>query len=399
MNVLKVAFLNIFAAVSLSNFFAPALAQSVDLGTAGSFGVLGGQAISNTGPTIVTGDLGISPGNVSSVTGFPPGQVVGTTHFADAVALQAQNDVTTAYNTLAGRTCKTTISGDLGGRTLLPGVYCSATSMGLTGTLTLDAQGNQNAIFIFQVGSALTTASGAAVQVINGGQSCNVFWQVGSSATLGTTTAFIGNLLALSSITLNTGATNSGRILARNGAVTLDSAVISVCRLAVEPTISKTFVPSSISAGGISTLTITINNPDVVLSTLTAALVDTLPNGITIATVPNVNTSCGGTGAPLATPGGSNVTLPAGRTIPANGSCTLRVNVTGLIAGSYTNVIPIGSLQTDRGNNLAPATAVLLISATQSPLLVPVPTLSIWALLTLGAILMGLGAVFAARRI
>ena len=175
------------------------------------------------------------------------------------------------------------------------------------------------------------------------------------------------------------------------------TAVLSISSVA--PSISKNFVPSSISVGGISTLTITINNPDVVLSTLTAALVDTLPNGITIATVPNVNTSCGGTGAPLATPGGSNVTLPAGRTIPANGSCTLRVNVTGLIAGSYTNVIPIGSLQTDRGNNLAPATAVLLISATQSPLLVPVPTLSIWALLTLGAILMGLGAVFAARRI
>ena len=356
--------LKILAVLCLVNAAGSAWGQAVPLNTAGSFGVLAGQAISNTGPTIVTGNLGIFPGNASSVTGFPPGIVIGTTHFADAVAQQAQNDLTTAYNTLAGRACTTTISGDLGGRTLFPGVYCSASTMGLTGTLTLDAQGDPNAIFIFQVGSALTTASASAVQMINGGQNCNVFWQIGSSATLGTTTAFIGNLIAFSSITLTTGATTSGRVLARNGAVTIDSGMISVCQLAAAgpPSISKAFAPSSISAGGVSTLTITLSNPEAMPSTLTAPLVDNLPAGITIAALPNVSTTCGGTGAPLATPGGSSVTLPAGRTIPANGSCTLIVNVTGTVAGSYINIIPIGALQTNTGNNLAPATATLLIT-------------------------------------
>ena len=374
-------------------------AQSVALGTAGNFGVLGGQAITNTGPTIVTGDMGISPGNVSSVSGFPPGQVVGTTHFADAVALQAQNDVTTAYNTLAGRACGTTISGDLGGRTLFPGVYCSASSMALTGTLTLDAQGNQNAVFIFQIGSALTTASASAVQMINGGQSCNIFWQIGSSATLGTTTAFRGNLLALSSITLNTGATTSGRILARNGAVTMDSSLISICQLAGAPLLAKAFLPNTISAGGISSLTITLNNPESVLSTLTAPLVDNLPTGITIAAVPNVSTTCGGAGAPLATPGSTSVSLPAGRTIAANGSCTLSVNVTGAIAGSYINVLPTNALQTNNGNNLAPATATLVILSNQSQLLQAVPAMRSWALLLLGALLIGIGIISAARQV
>jgi hypothetical protein len=372
--------------------------QSVALGTAGSFGVLGGSAITNTGPTIVTGDLGISPANASSVTGFPPGQLVGITHFANAVALQAQNDTTTAYNTLAGRACTTTISGDLGGRTLTPGVYCSASSMGLTGTLTLDAQGNPNALFIFQVGSALTTASASAVSVINGGQSCNVFWQVGSSATLGTTTAFVGNLIALSSITLNTGATNTGRLLARNGAVTIDSGVISVCQLAGAPLLSKSFAPSTINAGGVSTLTVTLNNSDAVLNTLTAPLTDNLPAGVVIAAVPNASSTCGGVGAPLATPGGTSVTLPAGRSIPIGGSCTLSVQVTGAIAGTYTNIIPAGALQTNSGTNTIPASAVLRILAVQPATVVPVPVLSSWALLLLGSVLIGFGAVAATRR-
>lgn len=384
-------------ALALACMSNSAWSQSIPLGTAGSFGVLGGSAITNTGPTIVTGDLGISPGNVSSVTGFPPGQVIGTTHFANAVALQAQNDTTTAYNTLVGRACTTTISGDLGGRTLFPGVYCSASSMGLTGTLTLDAQGNPNALFIFQVGSALTTASASAVNVINGGQSCNVFWQVGSSATLGTTTAFVGNLIALSSITLNTGATSTGRVLARNGAVTMDSAVISVCQVAGEPLLSKSFAPNTINAGGVSTLTVTLNNTNTVLSTLTAPLTDNLPAGVFIAALPNVSTTCGGVGAPLATPGGTSVTLPAGRSIPIGGSCTLSVQVTGAIAGTYTNIIPAGSLQTNTGNNTIPASAVLRILATTPA--VPVPMLSSWALLLLGSVLIGFGAIAAARRV
>jgi len=194
----------------------------VSLGTADGFAVLGGSTVTNTGPTVVNGDLGVSPG--SAVTGFPPGTVNGTIHAADAVAAQAQSDLTAAYIDAAGRACTVALTGqDLGGMTLTSGVYCFSSSAQLTGTLTLDAQGDPNAVFIFKIGSTLTTASGSNVNLINGAQSCNVFWQVGSSATLGTTTTFRGNILALTSITANTGATVAGRLLARNGAVTLDS--------------------------------------------------------------------------------------------------------------------------------------------------------------------------------
>jgi len=200
-------------------------AQS-SLGTAQSFAVLGGSTVTNTGPSVLTGDLGVSPG--SAITGFPPGTLTGTTHAADASAAQAQNDVTTQYNALASAACSADLTGqDLGGMTLTPGVYCFSTSAPLTGTLTLDAQANASAAFVFKIGSTLTTASGSAVSLINGGNPCGVAWQVGTSATLGTTTSFVGNLIALSSITLNTGANIVGRALARNGAVTLDTNNIS----------------------------------------------------------------------------------------------------------------------------------------------------------------------------
>ncbi|MBK6799504.1 MAG: DUF3494 domain-containing protein [Acidobacteria bacterium] len=211
------------------------------LGTAQSFAVLGGSTVTNTGSTVVTGDMGVWPG--LAITGFPPGVVnpPGTIHTGDAVAQQAQNDVTTAYNTLAGMACNTSLTGqDLGGLTLTPGVYCFSSSAQLTGSLTLDALGDPDAVFIFQIGSSLTTASNASVQVINAGQNCNVFWQVGSSATLGTSTDFVGNILALTSITLNTTATLSGRALARNGAVTMDTNTITASNCALCPPINTT---------------------------------------------------------------------------------------------------------------------------------------------------------------
>jgi ice-binding like protein/exosortase sorting signal-containing protein len=226
-----------------------ALAQTT-LGTASSFAVLGGSAVTNTGATVVTGDLGVWPNNaVNAITGFPPGIVVGTIHPADAVALQAQSDVTTAYNALAGLPCNTDMTGfDLGGLTLTPGVYCFSSSAQLTGTLTLNAQGNPGAVFVFQIGSTLTTASSASVLMTNMGSSCNVFWQVGSSATLGTGTDLAGNILALTSITLTTGSDVSGRTLARNGAVTMDTNTVSnaVCFLgpAPTPTFTATAGPS-----------------------------------------------------------------------------------------------------------------------------------------------------------
>jgi hypothetical protein len=203
-----------------------AQAASVPLGTADSFAVLAGSTVTNTGPSVISGDLGVSPG--TAVTGFPPGTVTGgTIHAADAVALQAQSDVTTAYNDAAGRGSTATISADLAGRTLTPGVYTSASSLGLTGDLTLDARGDPAAVFVFQAGSTLTTGFASRVLLIGGAQACNVFWQVGSSATIGTSSAFVGNILALTSISLTTGATLRGRALARNGAVTLDTNTVT----------------------------------------------------------------------------------------------------------------------------------------------------------------------------
>lgn len=216
------------AAFSLFGLHTRANAQF--LGTADTFAVLAGSTVTNTGTSVLTGDLGVSPGNAT--TGFPPGIIVnGTTHAGDAVAAQAQSDVTTAYNFLAGMAVTQVLTGtDLGGLTLLPGVYYFSTSAQLTGTLTLNTQGDPNAFFAFQIGSTLTTASASSVKIINSSDDCNVFWKVGSSATLGAGTAFDGHILALASITANTGATvKDGSLLARNGAVTLDSNTVTVC--------------------------------------------------------------------------------------------------------------------------------------------------------------------------
>jgi len=181
--------------------------------------VAGTPAVTNTGPTTITGDLGIHP--AAAVTGFPPGTVSGTIHRADAVALQAKSDLVTAYTDAAGRPATAT-HGTLGGLTLVAGVYnAGGTTLGLTGTLTLDGQDDPNAVWIFQATSDLVTASSSTVRVINGGQACNVFWQVTSSATLGSGSTFVGTIMALASITMASGVTVDGRALARNGEVTL----------------------------------------------------------------------------------------------------------------------------------------------------------------------------------
>jgi uncharacterized repeat protein (TIGR01451 family) len=335
-----------------------ALAVAPSLGTAESFAVLGASTVTNTGPTIVTGDLGVSPG--TAVTGFPPGIVVGgTIHSADAVAAQAQNDTTTAYVNLAGQACDTTfgVPTDLVGLTLVPGVYCFASSASLTGQLTLDAGGDPNAVWVFKVGSTLITGSNASVLMTNGGQQCNVFWQVGSSATLGTGTSFVGNILALTSITLNTNASLSGRALAQNGAVTMDSnaVAISTCAVpAIAPTLGKAFSPATIAAGGTSTLTVTLSNASGTPATLTAPFTDTLPSGV--VTAGSGSTTCGGT----VTTGTSTVTLTGGA-VPANGSCTLSVPVTAPNGGIFINSLAVGALQTSNGSNAAPAVATLTV--------------------------------------
>jgi type VI secretion system secreted protein VgrG len=227
---------SMIATAALALFLgAQSLVAQTPLGTAGNFGALAGSTVTNTGNTVINGDVGVSPG--TAVTGFPPGVVVGgAIHSNDSVAVQAQNDLTTAYNAIAAMPCGTDLTGqDLGGLTLTPGTYCFASSAQLTGTLTLDAQGNPNAVFNFQIGSSLTTASASTVIMLNGGSTCNVFWQVGSSATLGTGSFVEGNILALTSITLTTGSGVSGRVLARTGAVTLDSNRVVFCGTSIPP--------------------------------------------------------------------------------------------------------------------------------------------------------------------
>lgn len=200
------------------------------LGTAGTYGALGASTVTNTGSTVITGNLGLSPG--TAITGFTaidsgPGLFTGTANIANALASQAQLDALTAYNTLAGLSSSFDLTGqDLGSMALTPGIYHFDTSAQLTGMLTLDALGDPNARFVFQIGSTLTTASSSVVSIVNIGEGCGpdngLFWQVGSSATLGSDTAFAGNILAFTSISLNNGASiDDGRALALNGAVTL----------------------------------------------------------------------------------------------------------------------------------------------------------------------------------
>jgi hypothetical protein len=201
---------------------------SLNLGAAANFAVLAGSTVANTGLTTVKGELGLSPG--SAVTGFPPGKVTGKQHVADTIAAKAKLDLTTAYNAAAGRTvAPILVAGNIGGMTLAPGLYKSTSSLQISsGDLTLDAQGDANAVFIFQIASTLTTTAGRHVILSGGAKASNVFWQVGTSATLGTTSVFKGTIMANQSITLTTGATLEGRALARVAAVTLDSNVITI---------------------------------------------------------------------------------------------------------------------------------------------------------------------------
>lgn len=315
-----------------------AAATAPTLGAAQSFAVLGGSTVTNTGPSTVNGNVGVAPG--SAITGFPPGTVTGggSVHNADAQAQQAQNAVTTAYNALTSQACDSDLTGqDLGGKTLTPGVYCFSSSAQLTGPVTLNAQGSADAVWVFKTGSTLTTASGSSVLLTNGGSACNVFWQIGSSATLGTNTSFAGNILALTSITLTTGADVTGRALARNGAVTMDTNDISIpsCVTAATatatPTASATITATGTAAAATGTPTAS-NTPGVTVTasgatasptppgpsatgTLAAATATTTaqPSASTTAVpspaTPVITTVAGGT-VPTATPSASSVGVP-----------------------------------------------------------------------------------------
>lgn len=196
--------------------------SSVALGGTATLAVLAGASITNTGATNITGDIGLSPG--SSIGGFPPGILNGSQHINNNTSNQAKLDLTAAYNDLAGRTATdiVTLSGNIGGLTLTPGLYKSTSSLAISsGDLTFDAKGDADAIFIIQIATTLTTTSGRKVILSGGALAANIYWQVGSSATFGTTSVFKGTVLAMQSITLNTGATIDGRILARTGSVTM----------------------------------------------------------------------------------------------------------------------------------------------------------------------------------
>ncbi|MDI1247296.1 MAG: ice-binding family protein [Lacunisphaera sp.] len=226
---MNIKHVSLLAAVALAGLASPVVAQTmVALGAAGSFGVLAGTSITNSGVTVVNGDLGVSPG--ATVTETPAITVNGIRHVNDSIASDAQAALTAAYNNAAGQTPTVSLGAafDLGSSTRTAGVYNSTGSLAITGILTLDAQSNPNAVWIFQAGSTLTTANSSQVQFINGGSAANVFWQVGSSATFNDTSQFVGNVLALTSITLNNGAIVDGRLLARNGAVILTSNTVSV---------------------------------------------------------------------------------------------------------------------------------------------------------------------------
>jgi type VI secretion system secreted protein VgrG len=290
------------------------------LGAAASFAVLGGTTVTNTGPSVVTGDLGVSPG--TEVTGFPPGIVNGTIHAGDALALQAQNDVIIAYNALASQPCDVDLSGqDLGGMTLVPGVYCFSTSAQLTGILTLDAEGDPLAVWVFQIGSTLTTGPGSSVAVIGGGDLCNVCWQVGSSATLDGTTAFAGNLLALQSISLNGGASVSGRILARNGAVTLINNNITVCVLQPTPTATATVAPTA-------TATVAPTATATVVPTATATVVPTA----TATVVPTATATVAPTATAIVLPTATAIVLPTATAI-------VTATATAIVAPTETPIV------------------------------------------------------------
>lgn len=308
----------------------PATAASdgpVGLGTAASFAVLAGSGITNTGPTRITGDVGTFP--TTSRTGFASVTLIGTDHGGDAVTQGAKDALVTTYDDAFGRTPATSVPVELGGSTLPAGVYTSPT-FGLTGTLTLDAEGRADAEFVFQAGSTLIAEVNSRIVLVNGADPCHVVWQVGSSATFKTGTRFAGDVLAYTSITAQRSATFRGRLLARNGAVTLDTNVISnaTCAVAVPD------ATSSPTAGSTSALV-----PPILPAAVPPAANPVLPPGgpaTGVAPPPSVP------GTPVRTAGGP----PGLPFLPDTGSGS-RLAIIGLV------LLALGSVMRLRGRRTA----------------------------------------------
>ena len=326
----------------------PAFAATpVNLGTAGSYSVLAATTVTNTGPTTLQGDLGLSPG--TAITGFPPGIAAGTTHAADAVALQAQSDLTTAYNSAAGQALTAGVSGDLVGQTLTEGVYKSTSSLALSGQLTLDGQGNPASVFVFQVASTLITASASSIIFTNGAQACNVFWQVGSSATLGTASSFKGTILALTSITAQTNAIVEGRLLARNGQVSLDTNVITAPACVTAPTTS--------APPGTATATATPTATETASETATATATPTETETATATATPTATETA--TASPTVTVTASE-TATATPTATATATQTATATATATSTGSAVPVqsVPLAGTGRNQGTNVDTAARV-----------------------------------------
>jgi Ice-binding-like len=311
----------------------PAFAVTpINLGSAEPYAVIAGSTITNTGSTVITGDVGLSPG--TAITGFPPGTASGTTDAADAVALAAQNSATAAFGVAAGETPFTAVpGGTIGGNTYVAGVYQAASAMQLTGTVTLNGAGDPSAVFIFQAGSTLITASNSNVVFENGAQACNVFWEVGSSATLGTTTAFAGTILALTSITLDTGASEVGGLFAQTGAVTLDDNVISTTTCSTPRT--PTPAPTTTTTTTTTTTPVTTTTTGVPVAVITT----TKPKGGAHPV------GKGHKGTTTTTSGSSTTIIPVGAPATGEGSSVSSFSPLGLIAlGAMATSAGAGSI-------------------------------------------------------
>jgi hypothetical protein len=354
-------------AVCMVGLASPALAagyeNSVGLGTAGAYSVLAGSTVTNTGSSVLNGSVGVSPG--SAITGFPPGIYGGANNAGNAAAAAAQSDATAAYQVAAGRTpTGTSLGSALVGGTLQPGVYNAASSLGVSGAVTLDGQGDPNSVFIFQVGAALTTATSTSIVLTGAAQACNVFWQVGTSATLGVSNSFVGTVLASASVTVNTNTTVIGRALAQTGDVTLDSDTFtSPACVATPTTTALTATPAT--TGGTATLTATVTATGANAPTGTVTFTS---NGVTLGT------------STIGANGVATLTVPAG-TVAGNRPITAHFNGLGNYATSTSTatnllVTPVATPTTTILASTGPSHLTPLIT-TASLLLIAGTTL-IW---------------------
>ncbi|HUX31979.1 MAG TPA: IPTL-CTERM sorting domain-containing protein [Thiobacillus sp.] len=388
-------------------------ATAPNLGTSATYGVLSSTYTNTAAGTTINGDLGYTTGPAVVPT------VNGTTHVADGPYATAGIDQGIALADLNGQSCTSLGAGavaldtvDLGAGpgVFPPGCYSSGGAMTITvsTTVTLNGAG----VYIFRPAGALTTGANSRVVAAGGACESDVYWAPVGATTLGANAAasltptFLGTIIDDAGITLGHFANMTGRALAFGGTVTTDTNTITVptCPAFVPPVtppggvaLGKVFSPTSISAGGVSRLTITLSNDNVGVATLSSPLIDNLPTNVVVAPTPNAATSCG-VGVPTAVAGTSIVSLPIGTTIPggAPGTCSVTVDVTAATAGSYTNTLPVGALVTSNGSNATPASAVLTVTSLAAT---SIPTLSEWAMIMLVALLAMAGFVAMRRQV